>query len=353
MITPSQTVVKPFLKIQRSRMLPHAGEVTVSHGQLVTPVQVVARTSRQRGFTVIPAAEILGVPPEDVPQYLLVEEGTAIQRKKPLLRKPGLVNGRQLTSPVNGVLYDVNRGRLILQRTPELFELRALLPGRVISVRSGWGVIIETTGTLIQAAWGSGRENYGKIRVVTGDRDEPFRDEHIDADARGTILVAGRLDRRGALDKAGENSVRGVIAGSAPASLVPLLSDYRFPILITEGFAGQPMARSIFQLLQQSEEREASLFGDKEATQEKRPEIIIPLPAAEGADDLSPGPLKLESGQHVRVLRAPHAGEIGRVVTVHRHSQDSSIGLRLPGADILLASGQVVFVPYPNIDVIK
>lgn len=353
MITPSQTTVKPLIKIRRQRMLPQAGEVIVSHGQQVSPVQVVARTSQQKGFTVIPAAELLGVPVEEVPAYLLVEEGTAIQRKKPLLRKSGLFNSQEFTSPVNGILYEVNKGRLILQQTPDLFELRAMLPGRVYSVRSGWGVVIETTGTLIQAVWGSGREGYGNIRVVTGDREQPIQEQHIDADVRGAILVAGYLDQRQVLEKAAANSVRGIIVGSVPAVMAPLLPNYRFPILVTEGFAGQPMAPTIFRLLQQSEERQASLFGNKDATQEKRPEIIVSLPAGEGVEDVNQTAPALEAGQQVRILRAPYAGEVGEVVTVHPYSRNSNIGLRLPGADVSLADGQVVFVPYPNLDLIK
>lgn len=353
MITPSQTIVKPMVKIRRERFLPQAGEVVVTPGQEVTPVQVVARTSQEKGFTVIPAAELLGVPAARVPEYLLIEEGTAIQRKKPLLRKRGLFNSKQFTSPINGVLYEVSNGRLILQQTPELFELRAMIRGRVASIRSGWGVIIETVGTVIQAAWGSGREGYGRIRVVTSTRDEPFTEEHIDADVRGTILVAGYLDQRDVLEKAEDNSVRGVIVGSVPAIMAPLLSEFRFPILVTEGFSRQPMTDSIFQLLRESEEREASLFGQKEATQGERPEIIIGTPSHESAAEVSRKLPTLDIGEQVRVLRAPYAGKVGKVVAIHTRPQSNPLGLRLPGADVALDEGQTVFIPYTNLDVIK
>lgn len=352
MITPSKTAVKSMVKIRRERFLPQAGEVIVTPGQEVTPVQVVARTSQEKGFTVIPAAELLGVPAAEVPDYLLVEEGTAIQRKKPLLRKRGLFNNKQFTSPINGVLYEVSNGRLILQQTPELFELRAMIRGQVATIRSGRSVIIETVGTVIQAAWGSGREGYGRIRVVTATREEPFTEEHIDADVRGTILVAGYLDRRDVLEKAEDNSVRGVIVGSVPAMMAPLLSDFRFPILVTEGFSGQPMAQAIFRLLQQSEEREASLFGIKEATQERRPEIIIGAPSAEVAEEVSRTLSALAVGQQVRVLRAPYAGRVGKVAALHTRPRSNPLGLRLPGADIVLDDGQTQFIPYTNLDVI-
>jgi hypothetical protein len=38
---------------------------------------------------------------------------------------------------------------------------------------TGYGVVIETTGALVQAAWGSGKEAYGVIKAVTSAPASP------------------------------------------------------------------------------------------------------------------------------------------------------------------------------------
>ena len=60
------TRVTPHTRILCERLLPHAGEVAVSKGQKVSPVQVVARASEPQGFAILPAAEMLGVAPDEV-----------------------------------------------------------------------------------------------------------------------------------------------------------------------------------------------------------------------------------------------------------------------------------------------
>lgn len=357
MIAQRVTAINSYTKIRRERMLPQAGEVVVSVGRQVSPVQVVARTSRQKGYTLVPAAQILGVAPSDVPQYLLAEEGTAIQKKKPLLRKSALFGSKQYTSPVNGILYQVSNGRLILQQTPDLLELRAMIQGTVSRVSNNRGVIIETQGALIQAAWGSGREGYGTIKVVAETAETPLTTKHIDGEVRGAILVAGYLQQAQVLEAAEENSVRGIVVGSVPASFVPALSDYRFPILVTDGFRAQKMAAPFFRLLQQVEGHEASLLGAPKGARE-RAEIIIPLPSAEreameAEGKVSGDEAALEKGRRILLRNAPYAGQVGEVVALHERARATAVGHRLPGASVALENGKVVFVPTVNLDMIR
>lgn len=351
MIPASVTTVKSNVRIRRERRLPQAGEITVSVGQEVNPVQVVARASQQRGYTIVPGAELLGVQPQDLPEYLLVEEGAAVQRKKPLLERRSLLGSKTVTSPVNGILYQVSKGRLILQQTPELFELRAMLNGVVAGFLGNRGVTIDTQGTLIEAQWATAREGYGIIRVV-GQRDTPLAPEHIGAGARGAILVCGRINQAAILELAEENSVRGVIVGSVPGELVPQLSNYRFPIFVTEGFGALPMSAPLFNMIQQREGLEATLLGMTENNW-RRPEIIIPLSEEERTEPLSSEPYHLRIGEQVRIWREPHAGKTGKVVYIHERSKVTDSGLRLAGADVTLDDGRVVFVPYANLDMIR
>lgn len=352
MFPASATTVRANVRIRRERRLPQAGEITVTVGQEVNPVQVVARTSRQRAYTVIQGAELLGVSPQELGDYLLVEEGAAIQRKKPLLeRRRTLLGSKRITSPVNGVLYQVEGGRLILQHTPELFELRAMIHGVVRNLLGNHGVVIEASGAVIEARWASGREGYGKIKVI--DRyDTILSVEHLTADVRGAVLVAGRVNQRNVLELAEENSVRGIVVGSISSELAPLLAQYRFPTLITEGFGNISMSAPIHELLKECEGSEATLLGNRE-TDWRRPEIIIPRTLNEPAEPLAPHPGKLGIGQQVRICRAPYMARIGKVVSVYEKSQMTDAGYRLPGADVALEDEEIVFVPYTNLDMIR
>lgn len=351
MIPATVTTIRANTRIRRERWLPQAGEITVALGQQVTPVQVVARTSQQRGYTIIPGAEILGVRPENLADYLLVEEGAAVQRKKPLLEKRSLFGSKTVTSSVNGVLYQISHGRLILQQSPELFELRAMLPGIVTNFLGNRGVVIEAKGALIEAKWSTGREGYGAIRVLE-KRDTVLSMEHIGAEARGSILVVGHIQHLGPLEVAEENSARGVIAGSAPSRLVPEFTRFRFPILLTEGFGTIPMSTPVFNLLQQCHGREATMLANS-GHDWRNPEIIVPMPEAAPPEAVDGTDERLRVGQMVRVWREPHAGKAGKIVALVKRSRPIEPGYRVPGAEVALEDGNQLFVPYANLDMIR
>lgn len=351
---PTTTVVKALTRIRRERLLAQAGEIVVRVGQDVTPVQVVVRAAEETGFYIVRAHELLGVPPEEVEKYLLVQVGAALQRGMPLLRKPGyLGRGKQIKAPIDGVLHRVAKGYLVLQQTPNLIELRAMMQGRVAALVGGRGVVLETSGSLIQAIWDNGQEGYGKIKVVASSPMAPLVVGQIGPEARETIVVAGHLNNLELLQQAEVIGLRGAVFGSAPAELCQALAHFSFPVFLTDGIGFQPMAEPIFELLQQSEEREASLLSRVSQRLGSRPEIIIPLPAAGALAESLPNQIvPLAVGQTVRLLRAPYSSLTGEVVALYNQARPTATGLRLPGADVKLSNGEVIAVPYTNVDVI-
>jgi hypothetical protein len=351
---PSITKVKTLTTIRRERILPQPGEVVVRPNQEVSPVQVVARASTETGFQILRASQMLGVAPEELPNYLLVEEGSAVQRGMPIMRGKANLFGRarRYSSPVDGVLFQVRNGHLILQHTPELVELRAMMHSRVASVIPNRGVILETNGSLIQAMWDSGKEGYGKLKVVAQTPDEILKSDGIGSDFHGTIVVVGRIENRELLQRVEDNGARGIITGSMPSDLCRAARSLSYPVFLTDGIGYQPMAEPIFQLLQQSENRELTLFKRVPGTRGSRPEIIIPLPMAQVSEQSSTPGATVEIGQRVRVLRYGTGSPMGTVVALYSHPRLTAIGTRAPGADVKLQNGEVVFVPYTNLDLI-
>jgi hypothetical protein len=72
-------------------------------------------------------------------------------------------------------------------------ELTAYLAGTVSNVLAGRGVVIETTGALVQAALGFGGESYGVLQAVSKRATDPIKARAIDVSLHGAIVVGDRL----------------------------------------------------------------------------------------------------------------------------------------------------------------
>lgn len=112
------------------------------------------------------------------------------------------------------------------------------------------------------------------------------------------------------------------------------------------------MAKPIFRLLQELEGRDASLFASSNVRDGERPEIIIPLPSDSNPTPLALPGVKLEIGHTVRIARSPFTGQVGKVSRLYQRTKSSAIGLRMSGVDVTLQDGQVVYVPYANLDLL-
>jgi len=97
---------------------------------------------------------------------------------------------------------------------------------------------------------------------------------------------------------------------------------------------------------------EVSLLKGSEDQEEQRPQIVISVPELQSVKTDDAGWNLLNTGDYVRVLKSRH-NLPGKVIAVHPEARRTSSGGWMPGADIELKSGEVVFVPYTNIDVIN
>lgn len=347
---PTTTAIKRLVEIERDRMLPAAGEISVRVGQDVNPTQIVARTKREQGFTVLNGSELLGVAPDQVSRYLTVEEGATVRKGEPLLLQKGRFGRKkQVVAPFSGILGQVRHGFLLFQRRPRMLELRAMLSGTVSQVIGNRGVRISTMGTLVQGVWGSGREGYGQIRIFTSStKGVPSENEFHDA--RGAIVVAGHLPTEKLIEAAEEYGARGFIVGSVTMDVYLTARNYSIPVLVTDGVGQRPMTKPIYALLNKMQGEEACILA--RPMDGHRPEMIIPrLNAVPDVEEL-PLDIPLSRGQRVRILQAPHHSKIGTVVHVFSHPRSTAIGLNTSGANVALADGQIIFVPKNNLDII-
>ncbi len=346
------THVRPLAQIRRPRLLPAFGEVVVRRGQHVTPVQVIARTTQPARYVIVYGSRALKISPEEMAGLLRVKEGDVVEHGQPLLVMQGRLRRRLiLKSPIDGAVVQVGNGRIVLQEPGVPIELRALIEGRVVSVLPGQGVVLETTGGQIQGLWDNGRDGTGKLRLAVADPGDRLTADQLNAEYRGAVVAAGHVADTETLEAAEANGVRGLILGSLPTTLRQAVAELSFPVLVTDALGPGAMAAPIFDLLQQSADRNVTLFARLRERPTSRPEIVIPMPAAGGAQDGKP-PTEIRAGQNVRLIHAAYQGQVGRVVHTYGLARFTPLGSRVPGADVALGNGQVVFVPYTNLDVI-
>jgi hypothetical protein len=356
MYYPVETRITSLATIRRERILPARGQVLVRPGELVGAADVVARCLQPGEVRVVDVSRTLGVRREQAAKYMRKAEGDTVQAGEVVAARGGLF-GRLRPScraPVTGQVTVVRDGLILIEAEATTLELGAHMAGQVTSVMPNLGVVISTSGALIQGFWGSGGEAEGILKLLVDSPQRPLRARSIDVSCHGTVVVGGRIVDEQTLEQAAEANIRGVIAGSVNADLCPFLQTLPFPVLITEGFGALSMSQRVFSLLQAHMGREAILSADTQTRWGvRRPEVFIPLRAEEDRSLEEPKPMPLQVGAQVRVMRAPHQGAIGTITDLPAAPQMVESGARLPVAAIDLEEEEPVLVPLANLELIR
>lgn len=350
MYYPFESQVTPLVNVRRERMLPAPGDVLVQLNDRVEPTQVVARANLPGDFRVLSVARELGVSPTKIKQYMQVKVGDGVRRGQVIVKK----RNRLVKSPIAGVLASSGSGRVLVETPPTPFELRAYINGTVTNVLPNRGVVIETTGAVIQGVWGIGGESFGVLKRLVKSPDKPIRAKDIDPSCHGTIVIGGSEINEAVLERAQELQIRGIVTGGLSPELIPLVKRSPIPIVATEGIGAIPMSEPVFQLLTTNDGREASISGRvRPRWGVVRPEIVITLPAESLPSSQAQPGTPLTIGARVRVVRAPYLGQVGTVVTLVDHPRHIETDARVHGALIDLEQGEPVFVPLVNLEVLR
>ncbi|MFQ6015841.1 MAG: hypothetical protein ACE5NP_10400 [Anaerolineae bacterium] len=351
------TRVSPHTTIRRERLLPIPGEVLVKIGDRVEPVDPVAQTSLPAGLRVVNAARVLGVAPGKVPQHLLKEVGETVEAKEPLIFKRWLFGlyRRTYGSPVSGTLVAVEEGELLLERAAVPFELSACLKGMVINIMPRFGAVIETTGALIQGIWGTDKEAWGVIRLLTEEPNQPLSPDLIDVGCHGTIIMGSLVVEAETLRRAEGAQVRGLILGGIEPDLMDIARALPFPVIVTDGIGPVPMSTPIFELLREKNGQEASIKGTTKVRWEGlRPEIVIPVYRREDEEGppVAPDTAPLVEGSQVRIAAGPNIGATGQVRALPTRTRPVGSGVRVKVAEVELDRGGRVLVPLANLELL-
>ncbi|REJ96377.1 MAG: hypothetical protein DWQ34_00670 [Planctomycetota bacterium] len=353
------------------RVLPIEGDVLVEAGQKVQAEEIVARAELPGDIFPVNLANVLSVPPADVPTSLLKQEGDRIEVGEVIAITKGIFGffKSEYAAKVAGRIETVSgvTGQMIVRGAPIPVEVRAYLTGEVVEVLPSEGCVIEAETTFVQGIFGIGGEAYGPIRMACAEHTEEFSPELIRDDMRGAIVIGGARVTGETVKRAIDAGVNAIISGGIDDADLKQALGYDLGVaitgtekigltlIVTEGFGEIAMAERTFQLLAAHEGAAAACNG---ATQIRagvmRPEIVIPLAAAdeEAAAASKHVAAALEIGTPVRIIRDPHFGVLGEVAALPSEPQVLESGSKARVLEVKSASGQTLLVPRANVEII-
>jgi hypothetical protein len=278
-----------------------------------------------------------------------VLKGEVIARTRGIVRK-------SYVSPVDGTISDVLDSRVLIEVAAQPFELTALYPGEIVAVMPRSGVVIETTGALVQGDMGFGPSFRATLHCPVPTGDVPLLAGQISDDHMGGILVGGRTLDVAAIEQAVDCRVQGIIVASVRSDLLPFIRKSGLSVIVSEGLGDVAMPAGTFELLAEYVGQEVSFAPTPEHTsQAHKPELYGYVPVEEGEE--RPATIDrgapLQIGTRVRVLRAPWLYAEGEIVSLPDVPQRLASGLHALGAEVDLESAGRVFVPLENLESIR
>ncbi len=362
--------VKRSTVVQKLRRLPILGEVLVSVGDTVEYDACVAITNISGDPTIVKAALLLGVEPEDLQQYLNKNVGDLVKKGDSLASYSALFGllKKQVDAPVDGVLESISSvtGQLIIRGDPIPVEVDCYIPGKIIEVVPKEGAVVETNAAFIQGIIGIGGETHGTIRIAVDSPDKELTADKITRGDKENVVVGGSLVTLDAIRKGVEVGASCIVSGGIRHDVLKEFmgeeigvaitgqEELGITLLVTEGFGKMRMSQRTFDLLKEFEGYRAAVNG---ATQIRagvlRPEIIIPHEQTVEASDEDSLAAGMTKGTPVRIIRQPYFGSIATVVSLPIELQQVHSESMVRVVNVELEDGSVVTVPRANVEIIE
>ena len=251
--TPTPQIGRYLLQLRR--VLPADGELSVQPGDKVEPHTLVGTCFLTPQRAVLDMASVLGIPPDRVEEALVVAsgEGCAEGSLIAVHRRFFGLRTRTVTAPFSGHVAALSSrsGLAWFEGESQTVALPAGLYGRVIDVVPRREVVIEAEAVVVRGAYGVGGEASGNLTTVLS---QPAGGEER------LILVSREPATMDTLRRASQLQAAAVVAPSAAREdmaalgMDPLARPRSHtwkgpPLLLTEGFRGQPMTETLWELL--------------------------------------------------------------------------------------------------------
>lgn len=343
--------ILPLTTIVRERVLPIKGKVIARLNQKVSSTDIVAEAIWAREHVLLDVARILNLTADAADKLIRCKVGDRIPAGAVIAAGRGLLP-KTVKAPREGRVTAAGGGQVLLEVGESRMELRAGISGNVVQIVPDRGVVIQTSGALIQGVWGNGRVETGVMINLAEKPDTVLSAKRLDVSFRGSVIIAAQIRDAETLQAAADLQLRGLILASLYPSLLPMAREMRFPILLTDGFGSMPMNSAAYKLLTTNAKREATLNAEVyDRYSGARPEVIIPLPVS--SEPIPPRDVEsFAPGQSVRMRRPPMTGAIGSIVALRSGLTTLPSGLRAVCAEIKFENGEQALVPLVNLEVV-
>jgi len=287
--------VVPETVLRKSRMLPTRGEVLVETGETVTPDTVVARgLVPNPDVRDVPVSALLRVVPSGIEKHMLKKEGDGVEEGELIAGRRAFfgLSKYEVRSPIDGTIAWLSEvsGKAFVRGRPIRIEVGAHIPGCVVETEEGMGATLEVSAAFVEGSFGIGGEAHGELSFVVEDPGDAIAANMVREEHGGKILVGGALATPGALNRAVEVGVRGIVCGGVhQGDLMGFLGreigvgvtgdeDVGLTLIVTEGFGEIPMREEVFSLLRRFSGGLACIDGSTQIRRRMvRPEIVLPL----------------------------------------------------------------------------
>ncbi len=373
--TPGLTVTEQTV-IRKRRFLPIPGTVLAKTGDRVQAETVVARAELPGKVHVVNVANLLGIAPDEIRDYLVKKEGESLGRDEVFAENKPFIKWfkTEVRSPIQGKLESVSTitGQVLLREPPRLLERLAYVDGTVVDLHPGQGVTVETRCSMVQGIFGIGGETWGELVMAVDSPDKTLPAAQLLPTMKSKIVVSGAFLGIETMRRAREIGVAGLVVGGIHDKDLRELLGYDlgvaitgteqvgFTLVITEGFGTIPMATKTFELLTKHVSQKASISGTTQIRAGViRPEILIPWKSdqqsAGGTGPTAPAAERsgIRIGDHVRVIRDPLFGRIGQVAALPTDLRQIETESVVRVLEVKFADGTSAVIPRANVEIIE
>jgi len=345
------TQFNSLINIRRTRLLPVEGHVSVLGGQNVEATDVIAEADNYAKHLLIDIKRSINLSPSDnAKKYIVRKEREWIQQGDVIAEKSGVFK-QIVRSPVKGRIITINNGKILIEvHTPPL-KIHAGIPGIVRETYPDRGVVIEANGALLQGVWGNNLIDTGLLSIPHKDPDTEFDPKTLDISLRGSVIMGSFCSDHETINQISHMQPHGLILGSVPSRLIPLLNTLNFPVILLEGIGRIPVNQIAYDILIRNEKETICLNAvRRKINSDERPEIIIP--STQNAEQPII-PVDFMEGQVVRLHGSPYEGSIGKIEKILVGKVKIPLGTYAKAANIILDSYEKVVFPLSNLEVVS
>ena len=346
----STTQISPAIHMQRRRTLAVAGTVMVRQGQKVKPEDVIAEAALPVHHRMVDVVKTLGLTGPKAAESLIQRKVGETLGEHDIIAETGGLFSRVIRTPGPGKIVSIHNGQVLIETETQKVSLLANYSGTIEEIIADRGIVIRTSGALIQGAWGNGKFAVGPLICKAENQTTILTSADLEITARGSIIAAAICNDGKVLDNALNLPVAGLILGTIPASLRQKVLSLPFPVLVVDGFGQSGMNSAALKLLSLYNNHEVILNTDWGIESDiDRPEALISAPVEE---EMTPSGFKVTTGQRVRIHCAPLMGQIGTIEKIIPGLTALPNGLRVYAASVIMDNKERKTIPIFNLDVL-